>query len=278
MSVFLSQPNSLDLNAMRIGLGWAQSWTNGSVLCTLGNGWMRLIVAEPNGFLASWSWSSPQLTDSVFFLIPPFVARTISGPAAWDAKELDIMTSRNIVGLLLRDGSQEFRLQWRWLAQDFQSPKDFSIMSQLPDTLVSTPYINLADMVHMSMANLIRLIGEDESDTPWQEDGAILIDFLPGQINIDGESVTDGKQARYYFKPRMLMRGLEIVRDHRVEFAMRDINRNKNSILYLASQRENWQIHCAILSVSSPRLELTVPSMTIRETRPPMTDGSWFAQ
>ena len=184
MSVFLSQPNSLDLAAMRTGLGWAQSWTNSCILCTLGNGWMRLIVAESDGFLASWGWPAPQLHDPVFFLIPPFVARTLSGPAAWEAKELEIMTNRNIVGLILRDGAQEFRLQWRWLAKDFQSPKEFSIMSQLPDTLVSTPYISLADMIHMSMANLIRLIDEDDSDTSWQEDGAISSTSYPDKLTL----------------------------------------------------------------------------------------------
>ena len=72
------------------------------------------------------------------------------------------------------------------------------------------------------------------------------------------------------------MRGLEIVRDQRVEFAMRDVNQNKNSVLYLASQRDNWQIHCAILSVSSPSVA-PMSTMAIRETRPPMNDGSWFA-
>lgn len=277
MSVYLNKSIKLDLVALRTGLGWAQSWTKNAILCKVGGGWMRLMVAEPEGFLASWAWPMPEAKQNQFFLIPSFVALTLSGPAAWEASGVEVVLKHNVVGMILRSGTQELRLQWVWQPNDFKSPRDFTLMSQLPDTMISTPYVSLADMVHLSMANLIKVMSEDEEDVIRTQD-AILIDFVPGQINIDGESITQSpQQSRYFFNPRMLMRGMEVVRENQISFAIQPTYREKDSILYLTSHRQGWQVHCALLSVNVSGA-VTMPSMRIRETRPPMQDGSWFAQ
>ncbi len=272
-TVFSVKPIALDFSAMRTGLGWAQSWAGeDAILCKLERGWMRLMAAEKNGFVASWSWPTPTIEENRFFLIPPFVAHILSGPAAWDVSELQVMAHRNLVGFILKIDEQDLRLQWSWKASDFNAPREFTPMSQLPDTMMSAPYVKLADEIHLALANLIKLTVE-ESDQLHQA-GAVLIDFTPGQINIDGEAITQGKQARYYFTPRMLVRGLEIVRERQVGFVMQPINNGRNSVLYLSCQREGWQVHCAVLSVGVS-LDAPPPTLTIRETRTPMQDGPW---
>ena len=166
-------------------------------------------------------------------------------------------------------------MQWVWKASDFQAPPTFTVMSQLPDIMVSAPYVSLADMVHLSMANLIKVMSEDSNEGIQSQD-AILIDFVPGHINIDGESITGPQQARYFFNPRMLMRGMEVVRENQISFAIQPTHRGQDSILYLASHRQGWQIHCALISVNVMGA-VPMPAIRIRETRPPMQDGSWFA-
>jgi hypothetical protein len=188
---------------------------------------------------------------------------------------LEVVSHRNVVGLILTADGQEFRMQWRWSAQEFQSPPEFKIMSHLPDTMLNAPYVNLADVIHLAIANVIKVF--NETDENIEKPGeAILIDFMPGQINIDGETVSQGNQARYYFHPRMLMRGLEIVRERQVGFAIRPVDQGKSAILYLSCQRNKWQIHCAISSVGVNLDAPGMPPMAIRQTRTPLQDGSWF--
>lgn len=274
MSIFQVNPISLDLAAVRTGLGWAQSWATNPILCKIGNQEMHFIVAEREGFLASWSWHSEGLHQRGFFLIPPFVARTLSGPAAWEADTLEVMIHNNVVGMILRTGDQDFRLQWRWNARDFQAPDEFTVMNTLPDTMINAPYIKVTDIVHLAVANLMSSIPDEQN--AWQKDGAILVDFTPGQINIDGEAITrEGNQARYYFNPQILMRGLEVVRERQIGFVIRTANRGQLAILDLACQRDGWQVHCALRAVGVSS-EMPATNVEIRETRKPMEHGSWF--
>lgn len=275
MSVFASKPIALDLTAMRTGIGWAQSWTKRPILCTISDGWMRLMVVENRRFLASWAWPMPDFEGKVFFLIPRFVAKTIASPATWEADSMEVVLNSRVVGLILREGQQEFRLQWRWNPHDFDAPPEFGMMSRIPDTIVRTPYIALADVIHLAIHNLVNTT---VAENLLQNENAILIDFTPGQINIDGESIAHGRQSRYYFNPRMIIRGLEIVRERQVGFAMKRIGRGDESILYLSSQRDRWQVHCALhsVAVSSPE-QSSNPPMRVRETRPPLANGSWLS-
>lgn len=274
MSVFLSKPVLLDIAPLRTGLGWAQSWAKSPILCKIGDGWLRLFVVEPEGFLASWSYPVPSLKTSLFFLLPSFVARTLSGPAAWEIDQVQVMTNRNIVGMIVTTGRDQLRFQWQWLADDFKAPREFTLMSQLPDMLVSTPYVSLADMVHLAMANLIKDITDGVIEEPQQQDNSIMIDFAPGYINIDGEAITPGTQARYFFKPKMLVRGLEIVRENQVGFMIRPINHGQDAVLYLTCQREGWQVHGAVLSTGVSKD--VAPARIIRQTRQPLQDGPWI--
>ncbi|PJF44988.1 MAG: hypothetical protein CUN55_01220 [Phototrophicales bacterium] len=267
----------LDVAALRNGLAWAQSWTHQHILCRIGEGQLTFMVAERDGFLAAWTWNAPDLSSSAFFLIPPFIAKLLSSRAMWDVRELKVMTYRNAVGMLLSAGQrQPFRLQWHWHATDFASPPYFKLMSRLPDMMISAPYVNLADVIHLAIANVLTPSINEEGEPEPMPNG-ILIDFMPGQINIDGESIHSHtqQQARYYFNPKMLIRGLEIVRSSHLSFAIREAKRAQNAVLYMACQREGWQIHCAIQSVGVSRTA-TPPPVQIRETRPPMQGGSWF--
>ena len=268
-------PILIDPVAMRTGLAWAQSWTKDHILCRLGEGALMLMVADAGGFLAVWSWPVPEYNRSVFFLIPPFVAKTLSGRPAWDIEKMKVIVNRNVVGMMFYSKNQEYRLQWKWQASDFLSPSYFRTMSHQPDMMMRAPYVNLADVIHLAIANMISpaLVDEMPSDQP---EGGILIDFVPGQINIDGEMLhAQNQQVRYYFNPKMLMRGLEIVRASHLGFGIQELAANRQAVLFFACEREGWSIHTAIQSVGVS-LGQPQPAMRIRETRTPLQDGSWF--
>lgn len=269
-------PIELYLPALRTGLAWAQSWTKEHILCRLGHGQMTLMVGEANGFLAVWSYPMPAQDNTVFFLIPPFIARTLSGRPAWDIDRLEILTNHNVVGAMLYSAKQQFRLQWKWHPSTFQTPRYFKRMNTLPDITVRAPYVDLADIVHLAFANMMNpALMEDFP--PDQPKGGILIDFMPGQINIDGESIQrSNQQARYYFNPKMLMRGLEIVRESHLSFTIEEIQRGRNAVLYVGCRREGWDIHCAVQSIGVNHQPATTPPMRIRETKRPMEGGSWL--
>jgi len=236
---------------------------------------MTLMVGEANGFLAVWSYPMPSQEETVFFLMPPFIARTLSGRAAWDIQRLEILTNRNVVGAMLYTADQDFRLQWKWRPSAFQTPRFFKQMHRLPDMTVRAPYVNLADIVHLAFANMMNPALTDDIP-PDQPKGGILIDFMPGQINIDGESIQQSnQQARYYFNPKMLMRGLEIVRESHLSFTIEETQRSRSAVLFLGCRREGWDIHCAVQSIGVSHHAKT-PPMRIRETKPPMEGGSWL--
>ena len=267
-------PVELQMSAVRTGLAWAQSWTDGHILCKLSEGKMTFMVGDIEGFLAVWSWPAPKVNRTMFFLIPPFVAGTLSSRAAWNVDSIRIMTNQNVVGAILRVGKQDFRLQWKWNAKTFRTPRFFKQMSRVPDMMVRAPYVNLSDIIHLAVANMMNpaLVDELPVDNP---EGGILIDFMPGQINIDGEQIQQqSQQARYYFSPKKLMRGMEIVRAPHLSFTIEEAQHDRNAILYLSCQREGWEIHCAVQSVGVSHAHN--PAMRVRETRPPMEGGSWL--
>lgn len=274
MSIFDSPKKiQLDIQAVRTGLAWAQSWTpDGAVLCTLGGGKMQFTAVNQQRFLATWSHPIPPTEHPYFFLLPRFIVQTLSSSAAWNATALEVALYKNLVGIIIHEGGREFRLQWRWSATEFDAPRAFARMNQISDTMIQTPYVSIADIVHLAIANVLRVVGDEPDERPTSD--AVLIDFVPSLLNLDGAPVTVAtNQKQYYFNSKMVIRGLEIVRENQISFAIHPIREEKEAILYLACQRKQWQIHCAVLSVGV-KAEPT-PHMQVRETRPPMMDGAW---
>jgi hypothetical protein len=264
----------LDVQAVRTGLAWAQSWTpDGAILCTLGGGNMRLTAIDQKRFLATWATPMPATPHPYFFLIPRFIVQTLSSAVAWNATGLEVALYKNLVGIILREGKREFRLSWRWSASEFNAPRAFARMNQLPENLTHTPYVSIADIIHLAIANLLQTPLEDDPNRPGND--AILLDFMPSALNVDGEAVRlhDNHPRQYYFNSKMVIRGLEIVRENQISFAIQPIRAEKDAILYLACQRKQWQIHCALLALGVKAERM--PAMQIRETRPPMMDGAW---
>jgi hypothetical protein len=277
MSIFQSTTSiPLNIEAFRTGLAWAQSWTpDGAVLCTLGHRTLRLTAVDDKKFLATWTYPMPNAPDApLFFLLPRFIVQTMCSPAVWNATGLQVILHKNLVGMIIHEGKQEFRLQWRWTASDFKAPRAFARMNLVPDIMTNAPYVAVADIVHLAIASLIQTL-EAEEPTPQQD--AVLIDFAPSLLNIGGSTVssgTNGTTNQYYFNSRMVLRGLEIVRENQISFSIQPIRDNQQAILYFACRRKNWQIHCALLSVGTKQVKTDIV-MQIRETRPPMMDGAW---
>lgn len=259
-SILTDTPIQLDLTAVRKGLSWAQSWSTGPVLCRIRNQKMQFIAVNDRRFLASWAWDLPNTEANFFFLIPPFVIATITSPAAYDADSLQVIVRKNLAGLILGQGKQEFRLQWRWDAATFHPPPSFEQMLQMPTDILQAPYVAIADVVHLALANLVI----ETSEHPGEQ-AAIEIDFSPGQFNIDGLSVTMGQAHRFFFDPRMVTRGMEIARGDQIGFAMQPVSQDR-VILYFTSERDGCRIHVAIFSLPSQNQSFATTTLTLQET------------
>lgn len=270
-SVLTATPTELDIIAVRQGLSWAQSWSNGPVLCRLGNGTMSFVVVNERRFLASWSWPLPQAEGMRFFLIPPFVANTINNPAAYNATALQVMLRKNLVGMVISAGREEFRLQWRWDPSTFKAPKAFDQMLKPPTEEMRMSYVTVADAVHLAIANLGQMSMEDGMGF---EDAVIQIDFAPGQFNIQGQTVNEGTSQRYYFDPRLVLRSLEVSRGEAVGFSIQPVGKER-AILFFTTQREHWRMHCAVLSIQRTAGAKPSTTLQVRESSPMKSNGVW---
>ena len=243
----MDQPIRLNPETVRQGLGWAQSWTSGPVLCVATADALRFVVVNERRFIASWEWAEETDATYSFFLIPPFVANTLAAHTAYGITGLRVRTNRNHIALSVRDDQGEYVIQWRWQAAAFEAPPFFDQMSQPPQTtLEEKTYMAIADAVHLAIANLGRLEAMEQIN---RQNLAIVVDFAPGHFNIDGQPIVGHDAQRFYFDPRLIMRGLEVARGRQIGFALTPTDVPGQSILHMISQRENWRIHCALLSI-----------------------------
>ncbi|NJL93234.1 MAG: hypothetical protein HC915_05635 [Anaerolineae bacterium] len=260
-SVFSSSFIPLDIQAVRQGLGWAQSWSSGPVLCRIHQQRMQMVAVNEEQFVASWAWPLPGVAQSAFFLIPPFVAGSIANPAAYDADGLLIAVQKTAAGMVILQGKQEFRVQWRWDPTSFRAPAHFLKMLEPPPPAMQQSYVALADVVHLAIANMTHMLDNDEFSF---SDATI-------QINLDGAQGA----VPFQFDPRLVIRGMEIARGEEVGFALQPLAEGR-AMLYFITQREGCQIHCAMLSLPWVAGSQPTTTLTIRETRPPMSDGAWI--
>ncbi|MBN2469933.1 MAG: hypothetical protein JXN59_04335 [Anaerolineae bacterium] len=259
--------DTLHLNPriMRQGLSWAQSWSNGPVLCVVTPESTRFQIVSERRFLASWEWMEETGSDSHFFLIPPFVARTLSGHPAYSITSLRVRVHRTRVAITVRDKNGEYVVQWHWKAADFEAPPFFDLMSDSPsDLLERKTFITMADAIHLAIANLGRLEALEQIN---RHNLAIAVDFSPGHFKIDGQPITLGHERRYYFDPRLIVRGLEVARGKHIGFAITQTPVTGQSILHMISDRDNWRVECALLSLL-PNASTTVISQQVRPLPP----------
>jgi len=243
----MNEPLRLNPQIVRQGLGWAQSWTDGPILCVITPESVGFAVVNEQRFVAGWEWAEDTGAPYRFFLIPPFIASTLSGHKAYEFTGLRVRTNRNYVAVTVRDAHGEYVLQWRWQAASFPAPVFFEQMVQVPEeTVERRTFVAIADAVHLAIANLGRLEAIEEFD---RRQLAIVIDFAPGHFKIDGQPITLGDEQRYYFDPRLIMRGLEIVRGRHIGFSVASTTVPGQSILYMTSERDNWRLYCSMLSI-----------------------------
>ncbi|MBN1963668.1 MAG: hypothetical protein JW910_03410 [Anaerolineae bacterium] len=256
----MNQPIRLNPQTLRLGLGWAQSWTNGPILCVLTPEAIRFVVVNERRFIASWEWVEETEAPYRFFLIPPFIANTLASQAAYNITGLRVRINRTHVALTVHDPHGEYVLQWRWLANSFAAPPFFDQMAQPPAETLREAYIAIADAVHLAIANLGRLEALERFN---RNNLAIVVDFSPGSVKIDGQPITQGEGLQYYFDPRLIMRGLEIVRGRHIGFALTETIIPDQAVLYMTSQREQWRVTCALLSIL-PNEQTTIISQRVR--------------
>lgn len=243
----MNEPLRLNPQTMRLGLGWAQSWTDGPILCVVTPGAVRFVVVSERRFVASWEWQEETESAYRFFLIPPFIASTLASYAAYHVTGLRARINRTHVALTVRDQHGEYVVQWRWQAASFEAPPFFDQMAQSPAEMIGEQtYVAIADAVHLAIANLGRLEAMEQLD---RQNLAIQIDFGADGVRIDGQPIMESHDECCYFDPRLIVRGLEIVRGQQINFALSPTLIPGQAVLYMVSERDEWRIQCAMLSM-----------------------------
>jgi hypothetical protein len=79
----------------------------------------------------------------------------------------------------------------------------------------------------------------------------IGVEFSPGRFKIDGQPITIGRERRFYFDPRLIVRGLEVVKGRQIGFAISETPVSGQSILHMTSDRDQWRVQCALLRACS---------------------------
>jgi hypothetical protein len=262
----MNEPLRLNPQVIRLGLGWAQSWTDGPILCVITPEATRFVVVSERRFIASWEWAEETDSPYRFFLIPPFIASTLASHTANSITGLRARMNRTHVALTVRDDHGEYVLQWRWRAASFEAPPFFDQMAQTPnETMEEKTYVAIADAVHLAIANLGRLEAMEQID---RQNLAIVVDFEPGHFKIDGQPITVSGEQRYYFDPRLIVRGLEVVRGKHIAFSVAETLIPDQSILYMISERDNWRVQCALLSIL-PDEKTHIISQRVRTVQKP---------
>lgn len=251
----------LDPQTVRQGISWALPWTNGPILVVVTPESIRFQVVNEHRFVATWEWMVPTHSAPRFFLIPPFVASILAAPNATRLTSIHVQIDRTRVSLLLRDKHGEYIVQWQWDGASFAAPPFFDQMAHAPrEMLERQTFIAIADAVHLAIANLGRLEAMEQVN---RQNLAIVVDFSPGHFKIDGQPITVGHEQRYYFDPRLIVRGLEIARGKHIGFAVSTTPQDGLSVLYMTSERENWHIQSSLLSLQ-PDESTTILTQQVR--------------
>jgi hypothetical protein len=250
----------LNPHVIRKGLSLAQNWTKGPILCWLTPQSTRLVVVNEYRFVAVWEWQEENEARPCFFLVPPFIASTLSGPASWHLARMEVMLHRNNVALIMHDERNDYVLQWRWDPWIFRAPTAFQKMIAQPGDIMRSEYVAIADAVHLAVANLGRMEGLEQVR---RDRLAMTIDFSPGRLIIDGQEIIAGDSQQFYFDPRLVIRALEISQARAIGLSMSKLPENGQSILHIGTDREQWQVRCAVLSLSREETHLPNYNLTV---------------
>jgi hypothetical protein len=197
--------------------------------------------------LIAWQREFSGPTVPQYYLLPPLVVNFLSSDLARTLKRLTFSSTRNgLTALLLEDEHSQYELRWRADPQSFPTPGEFPFLIAPPRNLIDVSYLDVNDAAHRAVAKLLSL--ESLEATP-RNKLAILVDFTPSRLSIEGQTVEMGVKGRFYFDPRLIIRALDSIHANSVRVGLTRLPKVNRAVLAFLADEGGWRVHCALLSI-----------------------------
>lgn len=240
-----SKTFNLDGNILWTGVRRAKARSGDPIICLIRQETIKFIARSGQQLVVSWEYTLPRPANGYAALvIPTIVSQLMSTEAI--KMPVDIRLEGHRATLVVEDPTGSCEVGWRSDLADFPALPEFKQFITIPSGLIEVGYLTLSDAVHRAIAKLVTM----ESTGQAQRDKlAILIDFGPQKLIVDGIDISSGEAARYYFDPRLIVRALEFAKSKRLGMAVVGLPARNQAILSVVANRGNCQVHCALLSI-----------------------------
>lgn len=228
-----------------------------------------MLIAKPES-LKLMSMSGPRLmmawehglggpSKRQYFLLPPLVVNLLSSDLARSLEGLSLTAGpAGDVCLELTDGHGRYQLRWLPDGGIFPTPSEFAYMVAPPRNVINVGYLDVNDAAHRAVAKLLSL----ESSEPVPRNKlAILVDFTPSKLSIDGQTLELGIKGRYFFDPRLIIRALDSIHSNSIRVGLTRLPGDKRAVLAFLSEESDWRVHCSLLSIGRDTQRLYPLSM-----------------
>ncbi len=244
---------TIDLNPqiVRLGLKRAMARSRDAVLCILQSRSIRFVGVSSWRLVVSWEHaldaSGAQAgRPTQYFLFPPLIVQLLSSNASQDITRMMLGMAGKDVCLTLTDAGGSYELRWRADPSIFPAPPELGQMLALPAGLIEVSYLHISDAAHQAVANLVML--HATQDVP-PDKLAILVDFSPSRLSLDGQTITYGPRGRHYFDPRLIIRALEFIKARAVRVGVNALPNTNRAVLTMLAEQDQWRSHCSLLSI-----------------------------
>ncbi|MGQ9627983.1 MAG: hypothetical protein ACUVV0_13905 [Anaerolineae bacterium] len=240
----------LDGRVLWLGVQWAAPRTDESILCIIKKESITFVAVSGLRLVVSWQFRLKEpASESTVFMIPPTIASFLSAEAV--QTYLELKAENGTVSITTWDDLGSYELRWRSNAHSFNPPEEFNRMLTLPSHLLEVDYLTISDAAHQAVARLVEMENEIHRTKL-----AILVDFGPGRLSINGREIESGPGAQYYFDPRLIVRALEFIKAEKVKVGLTELKPKNRAILSFVANYEDWLVHCALLSIGADTQKL----------------------
>jgi len=245
------QTIALDPKIVRLGLKRAMARSRDAVLCIIRSRSIRFIGVSGWRLLVSWEHalddsSSQASRQPQYYLFPPLIVHLLISNAAQDITRMMLGMAGKDVCLTMTDASGSYELRWRTDPRSFHAPPELMHMLAAPEGLIEVNYLDISDAAHQAVANLLML--NAAQDVPPSK-LAILVDFLPSKLTLNGQTMLQGSRGQHYFDPRLIIRALEFIKARTVHVGLNKLPNVNRAVFTMLAMQGEWRAHCALLSI-----------------------------
>ncbi len=237
----------VDGNILCKGVQQAISRSEEPVLCLIKGHRITFVAVSGLRLVISWTTKLRQpAAENLVFVIPPLVAELLSCEAVCSQVGVHFGLGRGQAFARLTDHLGSYQIRWQSDVAAFPAPEAFSHLMQMPEALVEVPHLRFSDATHQAVARLGEMeAAEQISPTKL----AILIDLGFGRLRVEGEEIVTAESHQYYFDPRLVIRALEFLKESVLKVGITPLPVGTRGYLSLVSERDDWSVHCALLSI-----------------------------